>query len=235
MSKKLVSLHPTPVRIWHWLNALGIVTLCLTGAQIRFPEYLAIFGSYRTAIVLHNTAGLVVAISFSLWFFYYTLGSRKITQLYVPGVEDLKRGVLRQAFFYFFLYFFGCPNPHHATPDSKFNPMQKSAYLAIMFVLVPLVSLTGILLMNVSPLRELVLVAGGLKLLVGLHFLLACSLCAFLFTHVYLTTLGHTPLAHTKSMWTGWEEVHEHGEDVTKTHQAKPMAEPAMARVKASS
>lgn len=233
--KKMIYLNPTPVRIWHWLNALGIVTLCLTGAQIRFPEYLNIFGSYRGAILLHNTAGLVVAISFSLWFFYYTLGSRKITQLYVPGVEDLKRGVLRQAFFYFFLYFFGCPNPHHATPDNKFNPMQKSAYLAIMFVLVPLISLTGILLMNVSPLRELVLMVGGLKLLVGLHFILACSLCAFLFTHVYLTTLGHTPLAHTKSMWTGWEEEEVHGEEGEKTHQAKPLADPAMVRVKASS
>ena len=96
--------------------------------------------------------------------------------------------------------------------------MQKSAYLAIMFVLVPLVSLTGILLMNVSPLRELILVAGGLKLLVGLHFLLACSLCAFLFTHVYLTTLGHTPLAHTASMWTGWEEEEEEHHEQTEPH-----------------
>jgi thiosulfate reductase cytochrome b subunit len=95
-------------------------------------------------------------------------------------------------------------------PDNKFNPLQKSAYLAIMFVLVPLVSLTGILLMNVSPLREFVLLAGGLKILVGLHFLLACSLFAFLFTHVYLATLGKTPLSYVKPMWTGWEEIEDH-------------------------
>jgi thiosulfate reductase cytochrome b subunit len=84
--------------------------------------------------------------------------------------------------------------------------MQKSAYLLIMFVLMPLVTLTGILLMNVAPLRELILLIGGLKILVGLHFLLACSLFAFLFTHVYLATLGRTPLAYVKPMWTGWEE-----------------------------
>jgi len=78
---------------------------------------------------------------------------------------------------------------------------------------VPIVSLTGILLMNVSPLRELILAAGGLKMLDTLHYLAACSLGAFLFTHVYLTTLGHTPLAHTKSMWTGWEEEEEGGEE----------------------
>ena len=37
--KNMIYLHPLPVRIWHWLNALGIVTLCITGIQIRFPEY----------------------------------------------------------------------------------------------------------------------------------------------------------------------------------------------------
>jgi thiosulfate reductase cytochrome b subunit len=212
--KKMIYLNPLPVRIWHWLNALGIITLCLTGIQIRFPEYANIFGSYRSAIVLHNTAGIIVALSFSIWFFYYTMSARNLGKIYVPDKEDIKRGLLRQVGFYFFLYFFGRPNPHHATPDNKFNPMQKSAYLAIMFVLMPIVSLTGILLMNVSPLREVVLMIGGLKILAILHFLVACSLGAFLFTHVYLTTLGHTPLAHTKTMWTGWEEEEEEHGDV---------------------
>jgi thiosulfate reductase cytochrome b subunit len=214
--KNMIYLHPLPVRIWHWLNALGIITLCLTGVQIRFPEHANIFGSYRSAILLHNTAGIIVALSFSIWFFYYSMSSRNLAKIYVPDAQDMKRGLLRQVGFYFFLYFFGRPNPHHATPDNKFNPMQKSAYLAIMFVLMPIVSLTGIFLMNVSPLRELILAAGGLKTLDMLHYLAACSLGAFLFTHVYLTTLGHTPLAHTKSMWTGWEEeegeVHEETE-----------------------
>jgi len=205
-----VYLQPTPVRIWHWLNAFGIITLGVSGAQIRFPEYLNIFGSYKSAILLHNTAGILVAVSFSLWFFYYTCVARKMTRLYVPSREDLRHGLLRQAVFYFFNYFQGKPNPHHPTPENKFNPLQKSAYLGIMFVLVPMVSLTGILLMNVAPLRDLVLMVGGLKILVALHFLLACSLFAFLFTHVYLATLGRTPLAYVKPMWTGWEEIEDH-------------------------
>ncbi len=206
--QKYIYLQPTPVRIWHWLNALGIVTLCVTGAQIRFPEYVNVFGTYKAAIELHNTAGIVVAISFFLWLIYYLIFARKMVQLYVPNREDLQHGILRQAKFYFLTYFLGHPNPHETTPDNKFNPMQKSAYLAIMFILVPLVIITGILLMNVAPLRNFVLMIGGLKFLVGAHFLLACSLCAFLFTHVYLATLGHTPFAHFKPMWTGWEEVH---------------------------
>lgn len=214
---KKIYLQPKPVRIWHWLNALGIVTLTVSGAQIRFPEYISFLGDYKSVILLHNTAGFVVAISFSIWFFYYTLVARNMGKIYVPNRDDLQNGILRQAKFYFLTYFLGWRNPHHPTPEDKFNPLQKSAYLAIMFVLVPLVSLTGILLTNVEPLRNLIVMIGGLKILVGLHFLLACSLCAFLFTHVYLATLGSTPLAHFKPMWTGWEELEEHDEAVS-TH-----------------
>ncbi len=206
MSTKMIYLQPSPVRIWHWLNALGIVTLCISGAQIRFPEYITILGSYRSAIMLHNTAGIVVALSFSLWFIYYKLIANTLAEIYIPKGSDLTTGLFRQAVFYFFAYFFGAPNPHHATPGNKFNPLQKSAYLAIMFVLMPFVNLTGILLMNMGPMREIVLMIGGLKILVVMHFLLACSLGAFLFTHVYLATLGKTPLAYFKPMWTGWEK-----------------------------
>jgi thiosulfate reductase cytochrome b subunit len=213
----MIYLQPVPVRIWHWLNALGIVTLCVSGAQIRFPEFMSICGSYRSAIMLHNTAGIVVALSFSIWFFYYKMVSGTLNEIYIPNKSDLTTGLFRQMVFYFFAYFFGVPNPHHATPDNKFNPMQKSAYLAIMFVLTPLVSLTGILLMNIGPMREIVLMIGGLKILVAAHFLLACSLGAFLFTHVYLATLGSTPLAYFKPMWTGWEKVEDHG----PVHDAK--------------
>ena len=208
MKEKIrVYLQPTPVRIWHWLNAFGIITLCVTALQIRFPEHVQLFANYKNAILLHNTAGLVVTFSFTLWLIYYALISRTMLKTYVPSKDDLQNGLLRQAKFYLLTYFLGWPNPHHPTPDNKFNPMQKSAYLAIMFVLVPLVCLSGLLLTNVSPLRDLVMMVGGLKILIAIHFLLACSLGAFLFTHVYLATLGKTPMAYITPMWTGWEEV----------------------------
>ncbi len=204
--KEMVYMTPMPVRIWHWLNAFGIVTLCVTGLQIRFPEYINIFGAYKAAIRLHNTAGVVVSISFMLWLIYYVVVARSLIKLYVPTVEDLKSGIFRQAYYYLLTYFLGLPSPHNSTPDSKFNPMQKAAYLVIMFVLLPMVIVSGVLLMYVAPMRELLLLLGGIKMLVGTHFLLACCFTAFLFVHIYLATLGHTPLAHFKPMWTGWEE-----------------------------
>ena len=204
--KNMVYMTPMPVRIWHWLNAFGIVTLCITGIQIRFPDHVNIFGAYKAAIRLHNTAGVVVSISYLLWLLYYLVIARNLIKLYVPTLEDLKTGMFRQAYFYFLTYFLGKPNPHHGTPDSKFNPMQKAAYLVIMLVLLPLVIVSGVLLMYVAPLREVLIWLGGIKALVGSHFLIACCFTAFLFVHVYLATLGHTPLAHFKPMWDGWEE-----------------------------
>jgi thiosulfate reductase cytochrome b subunit len=205
-----VYLTPTPVRIWHWLNALGIVTLCITGIQVRFPEYANIFGTYKAAIRLHNIAGVTVSLSFLLWIFYYQFVSRTLVKLYVPNIDDIKRGLFRQAFFYFFQYFLGAPNPHTATIDSKFNAIQKMSYLFIMFLFLPLVIVTGLLLMNVAPLREWIIMIGGIKFLADAHYLIACSFFAFLCVHIYMATLGHTPFAHFRQMWTGWEKTESH-------------------------
>ncbi len=206
-----IYLTPTPVRIWHWLNALGIVTLCITGAQIRFPDVVNIFGTYKAAVSLHHTAGIVVALSFILWLFYYAVIARMLTKLYVPNMQDIQGGVIKQVLYYFFYYFTGTKeNPHHESPTNKFNPMQKGAYVVIMMILVPVIIVTGLVLLNLGPLRELVMLMGGVRMVVGIHFLVACALGAFLPTHFYLATLGHTPFAHFKPMWTGWEDHSDH-------------------------
>ncbi|MHB8909373.1 MAG: cytochrome b/b6 domain-containing protein [Syntrophales bacterium] len=205
--KELIYFTPTPVRIWHWLNALGIVTLCVTGIQIRFPEYANIFGTYKAAIKLHDIAGVTVATSFFLWFFYYLFIARNLVKVYVPNLGDIKQGIFQQAFFYFFEYFLGRKNPHNATLENKFNAIQKMSYLFIMFLFLPLVIASGLLLMNVAPLRGWIIMIGGIKFLVDAHYLIACSFFAFLCVHIYMATLGHTPFAHFRQMWTGWEEV----------------------------
>ncbi len=205
-----IYLTPMPVRIWHWINALGIVTLVVTGIQIRFPEYVNIFGTYKAAIRLHNTAGITVSIFYAIWFAYYLIVKGNLFKLYVPSVYDIKMGIFRQVLYYFYYYFKGGSSPHHPSPDDKFNPMQKVAYMGLMLVLLPLVILSGILILNVAPLREMIMLLGGIKILVSAHFLIACCFFAFLFVHIYLATMGHTVIAHFKPMWNGWEEVDHH-------------------------
>lgn len=79
----------------------------------------------------------------------------------------------------------------------------------IMTALVPIVLLSGLLLLLIT--QKWMIALGGVKIVVGIHFLLACSFAAFLFVHMYLATLGHTFWAHIITMITGWEEeVEEH-------------------------
>ncbi len=205
---KKIYLHPIPVRIWHWIHAVGIVTLCITGAQIRFPEYVHIFSNYRTAILVHDYTGITVAVDYLIWFLYYIVISRKFRKLYIPTLEDLKTGAIKQALFYGYNYFRGLPNPHHSTPDNKFNPMQKMAYLMIMTLLVPLIIITGLMMLLIS--HKSMIELGGVKLICGIHFLVAAFFASFVIVHFYLATLGHTFWAHFKAMFTGWEEEGEH-------------------------
>jgi len=204
---KKIYITALPIRIWHWVNALSIITLCLTGIQIRFPDYFHLFGDYRNAIALHNAAGWMVSGVFLLFLWYYGVTTRTLMKLYVPDAHDLKHGLMKQFQFYALAYFKGSHNPHTPSEDRKFNAIQKASYCGLMLFLTPIIIVTGILLLQISPMREWVLMIGGLKVIISVHFLVGCCFGAFLFVHLYLATLGHTFWAHFEQMWTGWEEV----------------------------
>ncbi|HBT03901.1 MAG TPA: cytochrome B, partial [Thermodesulfobacterium commune] len=50
---------------------------------------------------------------------------------------------------------------------------------------------------------------GGIQIVSLIHNGLWVFYGFFLFVHIYLSTLGHTPLAHIIAMFTGYEEEHE--------------------------
>ena len=70
-----VYLHPLPVRLWHWLNALGFVLLILTGAQIRYVDIFSLM-TFEDAVRLHNWVGSAVIANWFLWFVYYLFSER---------------------------------------------------------------------------------------------------------------------------------------------------------------
>ena len=69
-SDKMMYVHPAPVRVWHWINAVGFIVLILTGVQIRFAEVLNLF-SLEEAIKIHNYVGFVVIAAYGLWVAFY--------------------------------------------------------------------------------------------------------------------------------------------------------------------
>ena len=56
-------IHPLPVRIWHWTNALGFVLLIATGLQIRYAGLIQVM-SFKNAVEVHNWVGLALIANF---------------------------------------------------------------------------------------------------------------------------------------------------------------------------
>jgi len=203
---KLMYVHPAPVRVWHWVNAVGFIILIITGIQIRFAEMVNWF-SLEEAIKLHNYVGFVVIAVYGLWVSYY-FGTMKI-KLYFPNPRTFVPNAIKQLKYYGAGIFRGEPNPHQMTPDNKFNALQKNAYVGIMFVFLPAQMITGLFLWRVKRFENYIDLIGGIKIVSSIHVLLFFFFIAFIFVHAYLATLGHTPLAHFKAMFTGYEEHHE--------------------------
>lgn len=214
---KRLYLHPPLERIWHGVHTLGILVLCLTGAHIHWPGAFPLFGRLETAMVIHNVFGILVTVDFALWFPYVLLAGR--IKHYIPRRRDLIAGTLKQAKFYGFDIFRGGGHPFEVTEDQKFNPMQKWAYIGVMFGLVPSLIATGIGLLLPSVSAEMLAPLGGIRVLAIAHTLLAFSAAAFVASHLYMATMGYTPLDAFKSMVTGWalEADHGHGSNDTGT------------------
>ena len=203
-----IYVHPLPVRIWHWINALGFVMMIVTGFQIR---YIGLFDllSFRTAVSLHNWIGFVLIANFFVWLFFY-LFTDKIT-VYHPDLNPSRqfRRSIRQMLYYGYGIFKGEPNPHHISVYQKFNAMQGMTYQVIMLLLVPLQFYTGLLLWDVERFSGMIDLLGGVRVVDTAHVLIFIYFITYIFVHAYLGTLGHTWSAHFKAMFTGYEDVEE--------------------------
>ncbi len=215
---KKIYLHPLPIRFWHWVNALGFIILIVTGAQIRFGNILHLV-SFDTAVKIHSWLGFILLANYFIWLLYYLFTLN--IKIYIPPLHhpiEFTKKALRQAKFYGWGIMVGDENPHHSTPDNKFNPMQQVSYLMIMAALIPVQIITGLLLWDPHLFGTYVNIIGGIQIADMIHVLLFIFFSAFIIVHFYLATLGHTTWAHIIAMFTGYEEEHEehgngHGEE----------------------
>jgi Ni/Fe-hydrogenase b-type cytochrome subunit len=203
---KYVYFYKVYERIWHWIQALAIVGLLLTGLEIHLPDHLRIFG-FASAISIHNVLGFVLAGNALLALFYH-LATGEIRQ-FVPKPQNFVATAVRQAKYYIGGIFRNEPHPMERTPQAKLNPLQKITYLIILNVLLPLQVISGLLIWGAQSWTTAVDSVGGLPMLAKIHTLTAWLFAAFLIMHIYLTTTGATPLAHIRAMVSGWDKVEE--------------------------
>ena len=89
-----IYVYEAPVRIWHWLNALCIVLLCVTGYLIGKPlpsvpgeaSFNYVFGYVR---MIHFGAGQVLAVALLYRLFWAFFGNHHAHQLFLPPVWSL--------------------------------------------------------------------------------------------------------------------------------------------------
>jgi thiosulfate reductase cytochrome b subunit len=200
---KRIHLHPLRLRIWHWANALMVILLLVTGIELRIPGVAALPVN-SAALLVHRYTGWLMTISCLFWF-VYSLMSGNLSRNYVFRMGDLK-GTFRQVKFYLFSIFRGEENPFRASPDEKFNPVQKLAYGAIMCIFTPIVVVTGLFFSDVLFFRKYLLLLNAMKVLDAIHVIVAYMFALYLIVHIYMATLGRKASSHIKAMIVGYEE-----------------------------
>ena len=171
-------------RFWHWMQALLILFLALTGFEIHGS--LAFLG-FEQAVRYHRYAAfaLMVLIAFAA-FWHLTTGEWR---QYVPTLTHLRA----HAEYYLIGVFRGAPHPTRKTVLSKLNPLQKIVYLQLKLLVIPVMAVTGILYMLYRYPQRYGIAAmsvSGLQTIAVVHTAGAFFLVAFIAAHVYLITTG---------------------------------------------
>ena len=186
-------------RYWHWAQVILVFTLMLTGFEIHGS--FSMFG-YQKAVGLHNTSAwmFMVLIIFSI-FWHITTGEWK---QYIPTSTNLKS----QLQYYLGGIFNNSPHPTGKTLLSKLNPLQRLTYFGLKIILIPLTVLSGLSYMFFHyPIKGIEI--ESLEYIALFHTAGAYLMIAFLITHLYLITTGHSIGSNLKAMITGWEDMNE--------------------------
>ena len=201
-------LYPVWLRIWHGFNALGIIFLILSGLSLQYSEsWFSLFG-FGLAVNIHNIAGVIVSLSYLLFFFGNIFSGNK--KYYRIKPKGLRKRLIKQAKYYIFGMFKGENAPYPISEKRKFNPLQKYSYVVVMYLFVPFVILSGIALLFPEIIIEKVYTISGISLTAILHAAIGFLISIFLFVHIYVSTIGKSPKDNFKSIVTGWHHVKEH-------------------------
>lgn len=186
MKSQPSTIHPLWLRLCHWLNAIAVVTLIMSGWRIynaapffpfSIPSGLTIGGWLGGALQWHFAAMWLLAIN-GLFYLGINLLSGRLRRQFFPIslpalLSDLLaalRGRLSHA------------DPRH------YNTVQRVAYLFVMLDIVALV-LSGLVLwksVQFPLLRELM---GGYESARRVHFFAMSALVAFIVVHLVMVAL----------------------------------------------
>lgn len=215
--------HRLSTRLWHWGNAVTVFVMLMSGLTIsnahpwlywgqyganfdkawlalpRFPGWMTIPTGYNLALAREwhfafawvLAFGLLAYMARALWNGHFrrdiALSAKEVAPRHL--LDDVKQHLRFQ----------------FETPGGGYNPLQKIAYSAALFVLLPGLILTGLTLspgMN-AVLPWLIDLFGGRQSARSIHFICASAVAAFIIVHLLLV-LAAGPVNEIRSMITGW-------------------------------
>lgn len=203
---KRIYMYTVGERAWHWIQALAIILLIITGFEAHFSSWFKVFG-FTASVYIHKVLGFLLLLNAFLGFFYHI--STGLIKQFIPRPRGFFDGLFLQARYYMYGIFKGEPHPFEKTPLHKLNPLQKITYFGLLNVLLPVQVITGVLMWGSVYFPETFKIFGGLPVLAPIHTLSAYLFIAFIIVHVYMTTLGPTPWTMIKAMINGYEELPE--------------------------
>jgi Ni/Fe-hydrogenase b-type cytochrome subunit len=217
--------HRLATRIWHWVNAVAFLILLGSGLGISNAHPRLYWGRYGANYdpawwqLPHFPAWLTIPSSYNLaisrrWhlFFALVLGFGLLAHLLVGRANRhfqrdlrLKRGELSRAHLAEDVRDHWNFRFHDADDPGRYNTLQKLSYIAVLFVLLPLVIFTGIALspgMNAAW-PWLLDLFGGRQSARSIHFLTMLALVGFTVVHLAVVILAGA-VNEVRSMVTGW-------------------------------
>lgn len=203
MENKLY-LYPGLIRIWHFFNALLIILLIISGLSMQYSDPMNPFIRFDLAVSLHNIAGFILIFNYLLFIIGNTIS--KNGRHYRIQLQGLKDRLLVQFRYYTFGVFKNEPAPYAVTKKMKFNPIQQVTYFVTMYVLMPLIFITGLpMLFSGAFIRQL-LGSSAFFVTDMLHIAVGFLLSIFLIIHIYFCTFGAKPTSNFRSIITGYHE-----------------------------
>jgi len=179
-------IHPAWLRATHWLNALAVVIMAMSGWRIydasplfdfTFAKGITLGGWLGGAIMWHFAAMWLLAAN-GLVYLLCNLGTGRLTRKFFPLSPRAIFADLRAAL---------RGRLSHSDP-SQYNAVQRAAYLFVMIDAALLV-LSGLVLwksVQFPLLRELL---GGYETARRVHFFAMAALAAFVAVHLAMVAL----------------------------------------------
>jgi thiosulfate reductase cytochrome b subunit len=187
MSARRSQAHPPVVRITHWVNALAVLVLVLSGWRIynasplfesfRFPSELTLGGWLAGALQWHLAAMWLLAVN-GIVYLIYGIASGHFRRKLLP--------ISPRAVFRDIANAFRGRLSHDDL--SVYNAAQRAAYLALIVALVLLV-LSGLAIWKPVQLQELAALMGGYEGARFVHFFSMVVLVLIAIVHIVMVAL----------------------------------------------